>query len=276
MELTVDRYGPVTRFRLERSFLGLKRLYVHAFFVDGLLIDTGCARSATALLAALEQEGLKPEQLVNTHTHEDHVGANRQIGDRYGIFPLVHPLGLKHLAHPEQAWRMHLYRRATWGAAPAGPLGAPIGEEVVTRNYRFQVIHTPGHADDHIALYEPAEGWLFTGDLILGAKILRTRPHEEPYQILDSLRRLAPLAVSQIFCSHNWRVWESSEIITKRIAHWEGLAQEAKQLQATGATEGAMMKRLLGPFDPIELLSGGDFHRRHLLRGLLGRGMRTT
>lgn len=265
----IDRYGPVVRFRLQRSFLGLKRLYVHAFYVDGMLIDTGCSRGAPALLAALEEEGIRPEQLVNTHTHEDHVGANRLIGERFGLFPQVHPLGLDAIAHPESARQMHLYRVATWGAAPAGPLGTPLGDEIQTQNYRFQVIHTPGHAPDHIALYEPTEGWLFTGDLVLGAKILRTRPHEEPYEILRSLKRLAPLAVSQIFCSHNWRVWDSTRIISDRIAHWEGLAEEAKRLQAEGLPEAQMMKRLLGPFDPIEFLSAGDFHRRHLLRGLL-------
>lgn len=234
-----------------------------------MLIDTGCARSAPALLAALEREGLKPEQLVNTHTHEDHIGANRLICERYGLFPQVHPLGLEGLAHPEPARRMHLYRLATWGAAPAGPLGAPLGDEIQTNRYRFQVIQTPGHAPDHVALYEPAEGWLFTGDLILGAQILRARPHEEPHTILRSLKALEPLAVSQIFCSHNWRVWDSTEIITKRIAHWEGLAKEARRLHAEGLSEAQMMERLLGPFDPIELLSNGDFHRRHLLRGLL-------
>ncbi|HLO04260.1 MAG TPA: MBL fold metallo-hydrolase [Symbiobacteriaceae bacterium] len=257
------------RFRFQRSFFGLKRLYVHAFWVDGMLIDTGCAKSGPALLAALEREGCRPEQLVNTHTHEDHIGANRLIGERYGLTPQVHPLGLQGLAQPEPARQVHLYRLATWGAAPAGPLGAPLGDEIRTDRYRFQVRHTPGHAHDHVALYEPDQGWLFTGDLVLGAKILRCRPHEEPHQILHSLKSLASLPVSQIFCSHNWRVWDSSEILATRIAHWEGLAREAQRLQGEGIPEAAMMERLLGPFDPIELLSGGDFHRRHLLRGLL-------
>ena len=33
-----------------------------------------------------------------------------------------------------------------------------------------KVIHTPGHCSNHLCLYEPNKGWLFTGDLFVGGK----------------------------------------------------------------------------------------------------------
>jgi glyoxylase-like metal-dependent hydrolase (beta-lactamase superfamily II) len=274
--VTVDRYGPVTRFRMKRSILGLNPLYVHAFCVDGLLIDTGPAFGASDLAAAIEREGCRPEQLVNTHTHEDHIGANRILCERYGLTPQVHPLGLDPLAHPEPWHHFHLYRLAYWGAAQPGPPAVALGDELRTDKYRFHVIQTPGHAQDHVALWEPDQGWLFTGDLVLGAKLLRVRPTEEPLTAIRSLKLLAKLKVGQVFCSHNWRVWTDTSVIQAKIAHWEGLKREAHRLQAEGLSESGMMERLLGAGDPIEFVSHGDFHRRHLLRGLLRGAPPTT
>src|SRR5690625_6674953 len=34
-----------------------------------------------------------------------------------------------------------------------------------TAHHQFIPIHTPGHTNDHVVLYEPNKKWLFTGDL---------------------------------------------------------------------------------------------------------------
>lgn len=44
-----------------------------------------------------------------------------------------------------------------------------IPDRLYTDRYRFAVLHTPGHSNDHICLLEPDEGWLFSGDLFLSA-----------------------------------------------------------------------------------------------------------
>lgn len=106
----VTRYGPVVRLRMSRSFLNRPMQGVHAFWIDGLLIDSGCQRTVPDLAAALQAEGLRVEQLVNTHSHEDHISGNAWLHSRIGVTPRAHPLVLERLATP-LTWReMHLYR----------------------------------------------------------------------------------------------------------------------------------------------------------------------
>ncbi|KTD00737.1 hydroxyacylglutathione hydrolase (glyoxalase II) [Legionella geestiana] len=58
------------------------------------------------------------------------------------------------------------------------PMDARIGEQVQRvkegdtielRDFRFQVLETPGHTATHISLLEPDKGWLFCGDTLFSA-----------------------------------------------------------------------------------------------------------
>src|SRR2546426_167354 len=102
------------------------------------------------------------------------------------ITPLAHPNGVSRLAradpHPQ------LSRRVAWGARRPAP-AAPLGDDVATPRFRFRVIHTPGHATDHVALFEAERGWLFSGDLYLAPRLRYLRADEDVYAMMDSLRR---------------------------------------------------------------------------------------
>src|SRR5207247_1893328 len=78
------------------------------------------------------------------------------------------------------------------GARPPAP-AAPLGEGVETPRFRFRVIHTPGHATDHVALFEPERGWLFSGDLYLAPRLRYLRADEDVYAMMNSLRRVLAL-----------------------------------------------------------------------------------
>ena len=81
--LRITAYGDVTRIDLARTLAGRGRYWTTAYAVDGLLIDTGCAHSARELSTALADGPIF--KIVNTHTHEDHIGA------------LAFAFGLRHL-----------------------------------------------------------------------------------------------------------------------------------------------------------------------------------
>ena len=90
--IQVERHGPVWKFRLARSF-GKRGLYfTTAYWVDGLLIDTGCRHTVPELMKALEN--LPVRIIVNTHRHEDHIAGNAPLQAERKVTILAHPLAL--------------------------------------------------------------------------------------------------------------------------------------------------------------------------------------
>jgi glyoxylase-like metal-dependent hydrolase (beta-lactamase superfamily II) len=66
--------------------------------VDGLLIDPGCSYTAGELMSYLEKH--PPKWGVNTHYHEDHMGGNRLIRERFGINIYAHPEAVPLIGRP--------------------------------------------------------------------------------------------------------------------------------------------------------------------------------
>jgi glyoxylase-like metal-dependent hydrolase (beta-lactamase superfamily II) len=107
-------FGDVTRFDLARTLAGRGHYWTSAYLVDGMLVDTGCAHSASELIAALSKTPLV--RIVNTHSHKDHIGANGALQrQRAGLRIQAHPLAVPVLADPHRAQPLHPYRRVMWG-----------------------------------------------------------------------------------------------------------------------------------------------------------------
>jgi hypothetical protein len=71
--IRISEHGEVVRFDVARTFGGRGRYWTSAYLVGNTLIDTGCAHGTSDLLAALG--GRTPRAILNTHSHEDHIGA---------------------------------------------------------------------------------------------------------------------------------------------------------------------------------------------------------
>ena len=130
--------------------------YTAAYWVDGLMIDTGCFYTVTELVSALEK--LNVDRVVSTHSHEDHIGANAALAKRFGAEILAHPLAIPVLAVPRDQKHLNPYQVVMWGY-PEPSFAVSIPDAIQTAHHHFNVIHTPGHSSDHICLYEPHEGW---------------------------------------------------------------------------------------------------------------------
>jgi glyoxylase-like metal-dependent hydrolase (beta-lactamase superfamily II) len=152
--------GEVIKLRVARSLFGRPAYFTSAYWVDGLLIDTGCAHTARQFLTTLR--GWHIDQVVNTHSHEDHIGANAEVQQAFRCRVRAHPDALPVLRDPSRQ-RLQPYRRLFWGH-PKPCDAEAVGAWVQTDRFGFQVVHTPGHSPDHICLFEPDRGWLFSGD----------------------------------------------------------------------------------------------------------------
>ena len=264
----------VIRFDLARTFWGRGRYWTTAYLLPdgekGVLIDTGCAHSASELMLALADVPLS--HIVNTHTHEDHIGANGCLQrDREGLQILAHPLALPVLADPRRRQPLHLYRRVMWGW-PEPSRGYPLsdGEVIETPSYHLQVVYTPGHSPDHLCLYELTRRWLFTGDLFVGGRDRALRVGYDIWAIIASLKRVAALPADIIFPGSARVRFNPAEALTEKIDYLERLGEQVLAMHREGRCVGEIARALLGRTMAIELITGGHFSRRRLVLSYLG------
>jgi glyoxylase-like metal-dependent hydrolase (beta-lactamase superfamily II) len=263
--LKVSKHEVVTRFDLARTIAGRGRYWTTAYFIDGLLVDTGCAYTAKELLHALD--GIPLSSIVNTHSHEDHIGANGALQQERGdLDVLAHPLAIPILANPRERQPLHFYRRLYWGW-PEPSSGKPVlhHEFIETIHYRFRVIYTPGHSPDHLCLYEPGQEWLFTGDLFVGGKDRALRAGYNIWQIIDSLKHVAELPVKWMFPG-SARVRENpKQDLASKIAYLEELGGRVLELYRKGWEVRAIVRALCGKPMMVEFVTLGHFSRRNLV-----------
>lgn len=267
--IQVSHFGSVTRFDLSRPVPGLPNYWTTAYWVDGLLVDSGCAHASAQLLEQLRD--LPVHTIVNTHTHEDHIGTNGPLQHaRTGLEILAHPLALPVLADPRRRQPLHPYRRLFWGwPLPSAAVEACDGQLVRTPSHAFRVIYTPGHSQDHLCLYEPERGWLFTGDLFVGGQDRAMRQGTDVWGIIASLKRLMQLPAEWLFPgSARARQNPHHELETK-IAYYERFGEQVCELQHRGLALRQIVRQLCGPPTRVERITFGHFARRHMVLSYL-------
>ena len=178
-----------------------------------LLFDTGMGisdlKKVTAQLTKL------PIVVLNSHTHDDHVGDNWEFDTIYGMntdFTRQNARGSREDAQAE------VTPDQICGALPKGfdpktyvtrpwKITSYIhdGEKIDLGGRTLEVIATSGHTPDAISLFDRANGLLFTGDTYYPAPIWLYRPETDLDAYAASIRRLATLAprVKLVLGAHN-------------------------------------------------------------------------
>jgi glyoxylase-like metal-dependent hydrolase (beta-lactamase superfamily II) len=267
--LKTTRYDAVTRFDLARTLFGQGRYWTTAYLVDGMLVDTGCAYTANEMARALA--GTPLVRIVNTHSHEDHIGGNAALQRARPQLPaFAHPVGLPVLGNPRNSPPLHPYRRLFWGLPdPSHAQPLADGSVIETEHYRFRVIYTPGHSPDHLCLYEPDQGWLFTGDLFVGGRERALRADYDIWQIIASLKCIAALPATRLYpgCA---RVRDNPvHELTEKIAYLEALGEQVLDLHRGGRSVPAIASALCGGPMLVEWITLGHMSRQHLVRSYL-------
>lgn len=262
--------GPVTQYKLTRRFLGKSIYNTSAYFVDGLLIDTGFRHIARDFFETLQRQ--KIEQIVHTHAHEDHVAANALFQKHLGIIGKIHRAGLHLIHHPPA--HLKLYRRLVWDA-PAAAQAEIIGNEIETNRYRFQMIELPGHSADHIGFYEPNEGWFFGGDLFLSVKVKVLKYDENIHAWLGSLKKARALPMSRYFCSSSKILASPNEQLEWKIEYYQEVKNRILELNHRGWKPQHLRDEVLGREEILTYVSQGEFSKLNLVKAFLeGEGSR--
>lgn len=178
-----------------------------------MLFDTGMGisdlKKVTTELTQL------PIVVLNSHTHDDHVGDNWEFDTIYGMdtdFTRQNARGSREDAQAEvtpdqicgvlpKEFDVKVYATRPW------KINSYLhdGEKIDLGGRTLEVIATPGHTPDAISLLDRANGLLFIGDTYYPAPIWLYRPETDLDAYATSIRRLAALApqVKLVLGAHN-------------------------------------------------------------------------
>ncbi len=173
---------------------------------------------ATTTLDHCQRHGLRLTTVLNTHTHADHIGINRDLQAR-GLLASMRVVG------------------PTRAAADVPGLTESVdeGDEVRFGAVTGRVLLTEGHIDGHISYV--FEDLLFCGDTMFtaGCGYLFDGP---PERMFGSLERLAALpGETRVCCAHEytednlrfaWSVEPDNEALAERIRRVWGLRAQGR------------------------------------------------
>ena len=263
--IEIADFEEVTRIRMSREVDGKPVYWVAAYLVDGLLVDTGCAHTADELVAALE--GRRLDLVVNTHFHEDHVGADRAIMERFGVPVLAHRDSVPRIG---LAIELNPYQEFVWGQ-PQPARVSTLAAQVDTPRFHFEVIETPGHSAGHVALFERAKGWCFSGDIFITERPKVIRADEDAVRLMGSMRMLAALPSDRLvlFTSMGKVVEDGREALLACADYLQELKDRVRGLQEQGLTPIEIRERVFGEGSSLAVMTGGHFSSDNLVASLL-------
>lgn len=125
--------------------------------------------------------------IVSSHGHWDHIGDNAAVAEHTGADVAAHPLDHDRLMHPST--------NAPFDIPPSVPaVDLAEGGEIRFGSIRLRVLHTPGHTEGSVCLYEADEGLLFSGDTLFAGGWGRVDlPGGDPDAMVASLGRFLDL-----------------------------------------------------------------------------------
>ena len=258
-------FEEVTQIRMSREIGGKPVYWVAAYLVGGLLIDTGCSFTAAELAAFLD--GRPFRQVVNTHFHEDHIGGNRLLQEKFGVGIFAPADSIPRIAREA---KLFPYQEMVWGY-PAPSETRPLPAVIRTERYAFDVIDTPGHSAGHAALVEKSRGWCFSGDIFAREKMKFIRPEEEMGETVASMKRLIDLPTDRLilFTSVGRIVEDGRRALWDCIQYIEDLSRRAKTLEKDGRGVSEIIRELFGGEHAFAALSNGQYTTENLVRSVL-------
>jgi glyoxylase-like metal-dependent hydrolase (beta-lactamase superfamily II) len=217
----------------------LSRWCFNCYLIEGdtglFVVDAGMPRIADDLEPLIHQRGTALTVVTATHGHPDHIGGTSLLARRHNAQVLFPAITLTYLADAQprtptvakllRTWPLLFGQpfdhRAALGFVQAsstagfgtprgmlwpGPTPAPGLHDGMTLPgaAAWTVMATPGHTDDHIALWNSESRSLLSGDAVIA---VRGRPRFAPDTVddmaaADTRRRLIELPVEHLLPGH--------------------------------------------------------------------------
>lgn len=240
-------------------------LNVYIYLTDGVLVDTGPSSLRKTFVPFFREHAI--DQVVLTHHHEDHAG-NTDFLTEKNIPVYINSTATGICRQPA---KLPLYRQIFWGGRK-GFAALPLPGAIQGQRHTWQVIDTPGHSFDHIALLNPETGALFTGDLFVSPKTKIIMETENIPETMSSLRKLLELDFGTVYCGHCGVVERGRELLSMKLNFLENLTGQVMKLHDQGWTVKEINKKLFPQKPPLTYISLGQWSSRHIIGTIIGQG----
>lgn len=169
---------------------------------EAVIIDTGLdSSSGNKILRALEQEGISPIAIINTHAHADHFGGNSAILKKFSIpvyatlvessnmqNPIIEPSFL-YGANPPKGMKNKFIMAEKSAVDHIIDIAA---DHLLIKDINLNIIDFSGHSQEMIGVGYKSEA-LFIGDCLLPGATLEKYPIIYCYDVEKALEKLEKL-----------------------------------------------------------------------------------
>jgi glyoxylase-like metal-dependent hydrolase (beta-lactamase superfamily II) len=219
---------------------------------DATLVDAGIGteRHLSSIDEALRARSARLVRVLATHGHRDHVAGAPMLLRRYPQATFAK------FPWPEYDGRDDIH----WQ-----PLAD--GDEVDLGDDTLSVLHTPGHAPDHIAFWHAPTRVAFIGDLVIpGASVtIQWSRGGSMRDYLASLTRLTMVEPLRLYPAHGSVVIDPIPALARAIEHrYERERQVIEALGRGRSTVPALADCIYDGLDPVLLAAAHENVRAHL------------
>lgn len=141
--------------------------------LDCAIIDAGNYNSAEndMLKHFIEQNGLKPQYLLGTHAHIDHVFGNWYVKQTWDVPYCLHPADKVML---ERSIEMSALWQLNYTPGPDPDVELNHGNRITLGDEILEVRYVPGHAPGHVVFVNHNSKLVIGGDTLFRGSIGRT------------------------------------------------------------------------------------------------------
>ena len=166
-----------------------------------ILLDCGLTEERGKIEETLAENNLTLVGIIVSHAHGDHSGNCRYFQQMYHI-PIAMPMGEAGLCYSLLTLKSYFYMSSPNSILSVSDMVLDVDCPISRRDgpfyfqgANFQIIHTPGHSPDHVAIVTP-DDVCYAGDAVLtNPPFPSGRPLRFPFAVavqptLDSLEKL--------------------------------------------------------------------------------------